>query len=114
MAKIEGLVWHLTVNQKGLPYPWVHGTLEETYFDGIFIANSYGFKAKVYDEGSKFGINNGRISKLFVWKSELGRICNRKVANYDRGWDMQPTDKTEKEVLQRIIDGLEKSPKTKV
>lgn len=39
---------------------------------------------KRFDEGSEFGIDGGRISKLMLKKN--GRI----VANYDRGWDTLP------------------------
>ena len=40
-----------------------------------------------FDEPSKYGINGGRISKLC--------ITNKKgdwLANYDRGWDVEPTE----------------------
>ena len=43
------------------------------------------YQVKVYDEGSEFGIGGGRISKLW-----LG-IDGQRVANYDRGWDLEPT-----------------------
>lgn len=39
---------------------------------------------KLYDEPSKFGIHNGKISKLQL--KDNGEI----VANYDRGWDICP------------------------
>ncbi len=42
---------------------------------------------KAYDEPSKFGINNGKISKLQL--KQDGEI----VANYDRGWDIYPATK---------------------
>ena len=42
--------------------------------------------AKVYDEGSEYGINEGRISKLRI------NIDGETVVNYDRGWDVQPVD----------------------
>jgi len=41
----------------------------------------YTFYIKHYEEGSEYGINNGRISKLEIRK---GREI---LANYDRGWD---------------------------
>ena len=46
----------------------------------------YGYEIKVYDEGSEFGINGGRISKLEI------RCKGEKVAHYDRGWDMEPVN----------------------
>ena len=45
------------------------------------------YVVKVYDEPSKFGINNGKISKLQL--KQNGEI----VANYDRGWDIYPAPK---------------------
>jgi hypothetical protein len=43
------------------------------------------YQAKVYDAPSVYGINEGRVSKL-----EL-RLNGAVVANYDRGWDIDPT-----------------------
>lgn len=43
------------------------------------------YQVKAYEEGSIFGINEGRISKLWL---ELDGQC---IANYDRGWDIEPT-----------------------
>lgn len=39
---------------------------------------------KQYNEGSEFGINGGRISKLTL-KCDGTIVCN-----YDRGWDVKP------------------------
>jgi hypothetical protein len=39
--------------------------------------------AKVYDEGSVYGIDEGRISKLQI------KIDGVTVACYDRGWDLE-------------------------
>ena len=39
---------------------------------------------KHYEEGSKFGIDGGRISKLEC------RVNDETILNYDRGWDMEP------------------------
>lgn len=39
---------------------------------------------KVYEEGSQFGIDGGRISKLMLKRD--GKV----VCNYDRGWDVEP------------------------
>lgn len=46
------------------------------------------FWVKVYDEGSEFGINEGRISKLEI------KIDGKTVARYDRGWDIEPEGET--------------------
>ncbi|ROR28112.1 hypothetical protein EDD66_10550 [Mobilisporobacter senegalensis] len=41
---------------------------------------------KHFEEGSIFGIDEGRISKLMLERN--GKI----IANYDRGWDVEPID----------------------
>lgn len=45
--------------------------------------NGYEIQAKVYEQGSKYGINGGKISKLCILKE---RHC---CLNYDRGWDIE-------------------------
>lgn len=44
------------------------------------------FWVKYFDEGSCYGINEGRISKLLL------RRNGETVCNYDRGWDVHPVD----------------------
>lgn len=41
---------------------------------------------KAYDEGSVYGINEGRISKLTI------QIDGKTVVAYDRGWDIEPDE----------------------
>ena len=53
---------------------------------------------KQFEEGSEFGINGGRISKLTI------NIGKENVANYDRGWDIEPTDDDTKAVLNILLD----------
>ena len=58
---------------------------------------SYHYWAKVYDEGSEWGINEGRISKLMI-KQDSKIVCN-----YDRGWDVEPTDATTQLALEILL-----------
>lgn len=58
----------------------------------------YHYWAKVYDTPSKYGINNGRISKLTVKRQ--GRI----IINYDRGWDVRPYTQEEHAILWIILN----------
>lgn len=51
------------------------------------IIDGYRYQVKVYDEGSEFGINGGRISKLWMQKD------GKEAAYYDRGWDIRPNAK---------------------
>ena len=59
--------------------------------------DGYEYEAKVYDLGSEYGINGGRISKLYVTKA--GRV----VINYDRGWDIKPKTAEANRILQAIL-----------
>ncbi len=48
----------------------------------------YKYWVKHYEEGSQFDISGGKISKLTIRK--VGET--RDLCNYDRGWDIEPTD----------------------
>ena len=52
---------------------------------------------KQHDEGSQYGINGGRISKLTLKRS--GAI----VCNYDRGWDVEPVDPDTQLALEILL-----------
>ena len=53
---------------------------------------------KVYDEGSVFGINEGKISKLMI------RIGSDTTCNYDRGWDIEPEDEITRKVYEMLLE----------
>lgn len=61
---------------------WKEGSIGVPNKDGKYTAVHY--FAKVFDEGSIYGINEGRISKLML--KQNGEI----VYNYDRGLDIPP------------------------
>ena len=63
--------------------------------------DGYKIYAKVYPKPSEYGIDNGRISKLTIKDSE-----NNTLANYDRGWDMKPSDE-HMELFNRVKENLE-------
>lgn len=65
---------------------------------------TYEFCAKVFDEGSEYGINGGRVSKLGV----KGRMMP--IINYDRGWDLKPEDyyKPIYKALMKVLKALPK------
>ena len=68
---------------------WREGTLE--------IGSSvFRYCIKVYGEGSEYGIDEGRISKLMLKRD--GRI----VCNYDRGWDIRPRDTDTRQALESL------------
>ncbi len=70
---------------------WYYGT-----------AGEYAFEAKVYGEPSIFGIDEGRISKLWMMQPPGWTP----VATYDRGWDRLPRTQEQIDCLQAIIDAL--------
>lgn len=60
--------------------------------------NGYEYQVKTYDEGSdEFGIEGGKISKLFVMKD------GKMVISYDREWGKKPTTKEAKQILADIL-----------
>ena len=58
---------------------------------------SYHYWAKVYDTGSQYGIDGGRVSKLTIKRG--GEI----VANFDRGWDVAPVDEGTQLAMEIIL-----------
>ncbi len=55
------------------------------------------YQAKVYEVGSRFGINGGRVSKLlFLSDGEV-------LLSYDRGWGVKPTCEAAKEALAILL-----------
>ena len=65
-----------------------------------YTENGAEYCAKVYDEGSRYGIGGGRISKLQL-KDENGKT----VVNYDRGWDIKPKTIQEEAAVETILRG---------
>lgn len=61
---------------------WHEGTIGIPMQDGGYKIVHYWVKS--FDEGSQWGINGGRISKLTI------KIDGKITANYDRGWDIEP------------------------
>lgn len=59
--------------------------------------NGYQFCIKHFEEGSEFGIEGGRISKLTITKG------GKTAANYDRGWDVKPADEETKRAYKALL-----------
>lgn len=71
-----------------------------------WVSGHYGelnFSAKVFDLPSPSGINNGRVSKLFI----RGNTNECPFCSYDRGWDNVPDNEDEKAACREIMDFLE-------
>lgn len=71
---------------------WKNGRIE---IRGI----TFRYWVKQFDEGSEFGINGGRVSKLTIKNENTGK----EVINYDRGWDIKPKTKIEQAALDWIL-----------
>lgn len=50
-----------------------------------------------FTDGSSFGINNGRISKL-----EVSDPSDKTVVRYDRGWDLKPQTSEYRDLVKQI------------
>ncbi len=65
---------------------WTQGTLD-----------GYDFCIKHFEEGSAFGIDGGRISKLTIRKD------GKMLVNYDRDWDIEPKSAAVKAVYEKLL-----------
>ena len=59
-----------------------------------------GFKvvAKVFEVGSPYGIDGGKISKLWIAKDGITAV------NFDRGWDVKPNTAAFKAVYKKVLE----------
>ena len=73
---------------------WITGTTK----DGIFA-----FNLLVFEDPSSYGINQGRISKLWMRTESTMEV----VVDYDRGWKVKPKDPK----LQKLVNNIIKSVK---
>ena len=70
---------------------WSEGTIGINAFDENTKSVICHYWVKHFEEGSEFGIDEGRISKLTI------KVDGKVTCNYDRGWDVKPQDEaTEK------------------
>lgn len=69
-------------------------------------------QAKVYDEPSCYGINEGRVSKLVIGKTNVRNhnenFFDQMCFNYDRGLDFSNINP---DLLTKIVSQLEALPK---
>ena len=77
---------------------WLSGTVNEN--------PAYSFTAKVFDVGSRYGLDGGQISKLTVWHS------GNEVASYDRGWDTPPRTQDDRRAVETIKSSFREREQT--
>lgn len=74
--------------------------------DGIWLkgtVDDYIFQAKVCDAASGFGIDGGRVIKLYAQNAD-----GKEIFSYERGWDKRPRGKYKglAQALVRFCDSL--------
>lgn len=72
----------------------------DLWYDGVITGSNkgvYTFRAKVYETGSVYGIDDGRISKL-----EIRDPNNVTIVDYERTWVKEPKSEEGIKVLQSL------------
>lgn len=74
----------------------------DVWITGWYVKDGKGYyvNAKVYMEPSKYGINNGPVSKLSIYDEK-----DNVILNYDRNWDVRPTSEY-REVYMEILKAV--------
>jgi len=73
---------------------WIRGTIMGHRFDALVFAE--------HAESSDYELDESRISKLWVQRS----ADQATVANFDRGWDVRPTDALALRIVDFLTTGL--------
>lgn len=79
---------------------------DSNWVKGLINGGEFEFRAKLFDEDSEFGIDGGRVSKL--WVANIWGSC---IMNYNGGWDINSKGKYEYDVFQAVLHYLENAPK---
>ena len=88
-------VYYNTVDDRG----WTAGRIETLSGAGHYETYIYEFEAKVYDLPSKYGINEGRISKLSVKDMRT----DAEIIGYDREWYHEPKRSQEYAIVNALL-----------
>jgi hypothetical protein len=91
---------------------WVEGAVRDLA-GGKVIRERCWFQAKVFNEGSEYGIDQGRVSKLLV-RRKMPDGHNIDIINYDRDWDIRPEDDDANLLLNIVLHALENMDKYEV
>lgn len=72
---------------------WTKGQLD-------YQSQTVDYIAKVSDQSSEVGIDEGRVFKLDI------EVADRTIASYDRGWDIYPETESEEDILEAVLTAL--------
>ncbi len=73
---------------------WVTGTIADHYFEALVFPE--------HAECESYELGDSRISKLYMRRS----ADRQTVANFDRGWDIQPTNDLARQLVDLLAAGL--------
>jgi hypothetical protein len=73
---------------------WVTGTISGHKFNALVFAE--------HAESTSYELDDSRISKLWLQRISDGKT----VVNFDRGWDVEPTDDTARAIVDFLTAGL--------
>lgn len=76
---------------------WSEGTIGINAFSNDHPQVICWYCIKHFENGSEFGIDGGRISKLEI------RIDGKTTCHYDRGWDLKPKDEATQQALDILV-----------
>ena len=68
-------------------------------------AGSYYFEALVFCEPSRFGIDEGQVSKLYVFDKPRSQD-GHELACYERGWELRPKEEQLQATITRLVAEL--------
>jgi hypothetical protein len=84
--------------------------LDGNWFTGVLRDSGLSVQAKVFADGSTYGIGNSRISKLAIWpeaeRQRLMDFCAACETHYDRGWDVEPATPEAWERCRAVVEAL--------
>jgi len=62
------------------------------------------FEALVFAEPSRYGVDGGQVSKLYLWTGPKKK-GGHEAAVFERGWEMEPSDEI-RPVVEFLVSAL--------
>ena len=88
--------WEETLMQFIYKGPWGMGNRYDGEVDGYFV------QVQVFSEPSRYGIGEGKISRLQIYPDCTSGF-SRCLVNYDRGWDGGPPKGPLRTIVEKVI-----------